>query len=140
MPSVSGSMMVPMNIRKPAPTEAPVTIPTIVARLKSESAERREASAPLTTLEQAPDEAILLRLVAHEVELLDELRKLERRLLRRVDEAMESPRDALGAAQLLREVVRTDGAIARKVREALLAASTLRARRLLLENGGPNEV
>ena len=60
---------------------------------------------------------------------------MERRLLKHIQRRMDDVGDALAASRVLRQLVAVDTAIARKIREALLAGSTLRARRCFLEQG-----
>lgn len=111
----------------------PPAMPTTAAQ-----APAPPAAAPglVKGLSPAPDERVLLELASHELDLLEELRTLERGLVRRVGDAMASPSTALDTAKVLRQVIAVDTSVARKAREALLAASTLRSRRHFIEGKG----
>jgi len=131
-----------------SPTQIDVAIPSIVKRLKEDPAAPGEkqdaepsASDLMAELRPAADEAILLNLAAEEVELVAQLRTLERRLVKRVDSVMYDAKAALAVARVLREVAAVDSAVTRKIKEALVGASLLRARRRFIEQGGyPDEV
>ncbi len=117
------------------------TIPTVVERLKREpaSAQVPPEADLVFALAPEPDEAILLRLAADEVVIHAELRELEVRLAKKLLVSIEDPKGALAFSRVLKLVVDVDGAVTRKIRAALLGASTLRARRHFIERG-QNEV
>lgn len=102
------------------------------------AARARERSDELTGMapDAAADERVLLELAASELELLDELRDAELQVVRRVGALVDSPDLCLKLAQALSNTSRVSSSVAGRVREALLAASSLRARRRLIKDSG----
>lgn len=78
------------------------------------------------------DEALLLQLVAEELNTREKLRSLEHRLLRRAHERIDNPKEAIALARVVRCLEASSTAVAKRIGDALLATSTLRARRRFL--------
>lgn len=122
-----------------------VTIPSVAAAAQSppEHGEKRcaraqqpnnaDVTAFVVDSDAAPDELLMLKLAADEVRLLTDLDAIKANLAEQLHDSLGSGQSALAFAKLLREVVRIDVAVARKVRDALLGAADLRARRHFLE-------
>jgi hypothetical protein len=84
----------------------------------------------------APDERVLLRLVAEQGTLLHRIWQIEDKLAGRLDQVIDQPHLAVCVGRVLRDTVRIGNAVSRRVADALATASLLRGRRQLLHRAG----
>jgi hypothetical protein len=116
--------------------EPPQTL--AIASVSSERANAHAQALLGLAPDTAPDERVLLDLVAAELPLAFELRRLETQLAARVGLLLENPTLAVAVAKVLRDVANLSGAVARRVQGSLGVAANLRAQRRLLavQRGG----